>query len=95
MHPNSSVPEKTGVPPKIEDVKTFVKQGQDAQKAAEKIISEANASGVSAASVREELGTHEFACCANELQPCKHWVWDTQTGEGYRNVLSGRFLEVD
>lgn len=33
----------------------------------------------------------ELPCCKNELQPCKHWRWDTNTGEGYVNVLSGRY----
>lgn len=37
----------------------------------------------------------EQDCCKNDLQPCKHWVWDTQTGEGYRNTLSGRVMEVE
>lgn len=37
----------------------------------------------------------EKPCCANELQPCKHWVWDVSTGEGYKNSLSGRFMEVE
>lgn len=82
----------TGVPPKIEDVKTFVKQGQDAQKAAEKIISEANASGVSELFDNEHL---ELSCCQNEFRPCNHWVWDVQTGEGYRNSLSGRYREAE
>lgn len=88
------VPVKTGGVPKIEEVKTFVAQGQAAQKAVddllgnttpEKNISEANASGVSS----------ELPCCLNETQPCKHWVWDVNTGDGYKNILSGRFLEVE
>ena len=37
----------------------------------------------------------ELPCCANEFKPCKHWVWDVTSGEGYRNILSGRFLEVE
>lgn len=37
----------------------------------------------------------EQACCQNELQPCKHWVWDSSTGEGFKNSLSGRFMEVE
>lgn len=37
----------------------------------------------------------EFACCSNETRPCKHWVWDSATGEGYRNTLSGRFREAE
>lgn len=50
--------------------------------------SEANASGVSRDDVLEQ------PCCGNEVRPCKHWVWDTN-GEGYRNSLSGRFIEVE
>lgn len=46
-------------------------------------------SGVTGAVPREQ------PCCMNELQPCKHWVWDTQSGEGYKNVLSGRFMDVE
>ena len=38
-----------------------------------------------------ELG--ELPCCAG-ARPCKHWVWDTATGEGYRNSLSGRLREA-
>ncbi len=37
----------------------------------------------------------ELPCCKNENQPCKHWVWDISTGEGYKNSLSGRLLEVE
>jgi hypothetical protein len=39
--------------------------------------------------------TSEQACCLNEIQPCRHWVWDVQTGDGYKNSLSGRFMEVE
>jgi hypothetical protein len=38
---------------------------------------------------------NEDECCKHPTQPCKHWVWDTQTGEGYRNSLSGRYREAD
>lgn len=41
------------------------------------------------------LDSAEQPCCANENRPCKHWVWDTATGEGYRNTLSGRFKEAE
>lgn len=37
----------------------------------------------------------ELPCCINETQPCKHWVWDSKTGEGYVNSLSGRIMEVE
>jgi len=37
----------------------------------------------------------EFECCRNETRPCKHWVWDSASGEGYRNLLSGRFREAE
>lgn len=40
-----------------------------------------------------ELG--ELPCCANPNKPCKHWVWDVTTGEGYVNSLSGRFMEAE
>lgn len=42
-----------------------------------------------------DITTLEQPCCQNEMQPCKHWVWDLQTGDGYRNSLSGRLMEVD
>ena len=32
----------------------------------------------------------ELPCCKG-ASPCKHWQWDSSTGEGYRNSLSGRF----
>ncbi len=54
--------------------------------------SEANTSGVSSSG---STSASELACCANVTQPCRHWVWDTSTGDGYRNTLSGRFLEVE
>ncbi len=37
----------------------------------------------------------EQMCCKNDNQPCKHWIWDTSTGEGYVNILSGRMMEVE
>jgi hypothetical protein len=37
----------------------------------------------------------EFACCQNETRPCKHWVWDVNTGEGYVNTLSGRSRDAE
>lgn len=37
----------------------------------------------------------EKPCCLNEITPCKHWVWDINTGEGYSNSLSGRFREAE
>lgn len=37
----------------------------------------------------------ELPCCLNDTVPCKHWVWDTATGDGYKNVISGRFMEVE
>lgn len=35
----------------------------------------------------------EAVCCANDLQPCRHWSWDGNQ-LGYVNSLSGRFMEV-
>lgn len=43
----------------------------------------------------DHLAAGEFACCLNETRPCKHWVWDTNSGEGYKNSLSGRFKEAE
>lgn len=39
-----------------------------------------------------EIG--EYECCIAPT-PCKHWVWDVQTGEGYKNILSGRTREAE
>ena len=36
----------------------------------------------------------ELACCNNST-PCRHWQWDASTGEGYKNILSGRFREAN
>lgn len=68
----------------------------------EKIKSEPDGSGVSGLFADEKVKVHprfiygdEQPCCLNETQPCKHWVWDVNTGDGYKNILSGRFLEVE
>lgn len=37
----------------------------------------------------------EQSCCVDDFHPCKHWIWDTQTGEGYKNILSGRYKEAE
>lgn len=37
-----------------------------------------------------ELG---YACC-KEDKPCKHWVWDSATGDGYINSITGELREV-
>lgn len=37
----------------------------------------------------------ELDCCQHPTRPCKHWVWDTASGEGYRNTLSGRYREAE
>lgn len=79
-------PEKIGVPQKNEAPKPRVDDLFP-----EKNNSEPSGSG--ALPTRDEL--IEQPCCANDLTPCKHWVWDAQTGEGYKNVLSGRLMEVE
>lgn len=45
--------------------------------------------------IAEVQAAIELPCCLNETQPCKHWVWDVNTGDGYKNSLSGRFMEVE
>lgn len=45
--------------------------------------------------VVSDLFSGEQLCCANENKPCKHWVWDAKTGEGYINILSGRAKEAE
>lgn len=64
----------------------------------EKIISGATPDRVDDLFTKSNLPDNmqlEQPCCANEFKPCKHWVWDVSTGEGYRNSLSGRFMEVE
>ena len=42
-----------------------------------------------------DFSANEMECCQHPIHPCKHWVWDIDTGEGYRNTLSGRYKEAD
>jgi hypothetical protein len=42
-----------------------------------------------------DFSANELECCEHPTRPCKHWVWDADSGEGYKNVLSGRFREAD
>ena len=37
----------------------------------------------------------EQECCQHPTRPCKHWVWDNDMGDGYKNTLSGRQREAD
>lgn len=37
----------------------------------------------------------EMDCCQHPSYPCKHWVWDVESGEGYKNTLSGRYREAE
>lgn len=37
----------------------------------------------------------ELECCQHPTRPCKHWVWDTDSGDGYKNSLSGRYKEAE
>lgn len=41
-----------------------------------------------------DITSLEYSCCLNETKPCKHWQWDSASGEGYKNILSGRFREA-
>ena len=43
---------------------------------------------------RSEANPSEFPCCANEIQPCKHWVWDINLAV-WKNSLSGRLMEAE
>ena len=42
-----------------------------------------------------DFTANEQECCQHPTRPCKHWQWDVQSGEGYKNILSGRFREAD
>ena len=35
----------------------------------------------------------KLPCCLGN-KPCKHWVWDMNTGDGYVNTLTGEVKEV-
>lgn len=37
----------------------------------------------------------ERSCCEHPYKMCQHWVWDSASGEGYRNTLSGRYREAE
>lgn len=43
----------------------------------------------------DDMSDGEKLCCKNTFRPCAHWVWDSETGEGHRNSLSGRFRELE
>lgn len=45
--------------------------------------------------VAERQLSGELPCCSNETKPCRHWVWDVASGEGYVNTLSGRQKEAE
>lgn len=34
-----------------------------------------------------------YPCCEGK-SPCKHWQWDSVSGEGYINILTGKRREV-
>ena len=35
----------------------------------------------------------KLPCCLGN-KPCKHWVWDMNTGNGYVNTITGEVKEV-
>lgn len=35
----------------------------------------------------------KLPCCLGS-RPCKHWLWDMNTGDGYVNALTGEVREV-
>ncbi len=35
----------------------------------------------------------KLPCCLGS-KPCKHWLWDMNTGDGYVNALTGEVREV-
>lgn len=90
---------KNTPPIKIQDVQNFVTRGQAAQVAVNDLIKKSEPVGSTPvtpdtfASMTKTAG--EQVCCGNETKPCKHWVWDVATGEGYVNSLSGRVMEVE
>ena len=99
VHPvKYGTPAKTATPQKIADVKTFLAKGQSAQAAVDDLLKKL----LSATPNLDDtpmpftnLSGVELPCCQNPDQPCRHWVWDVQTGEGYVNTLSRRKLEVE
>lgn len=41
----------------------------------------------------KRMDSLEMPCCS-DIKPCKHWSWDSSTGAGYVNSLSGRVKEA-
>lgn len=79
--------DSTPIIPVINDLFADNKKSDGATPPISEIISEPAATAV--------VEDAELACCKNPTKPCKHWVWDTSTGEVYRNILSGRYMEVE
>lgn len=36
----------------------------------------------------------QMSCCKSRTTMCKHWVWQTETGDAYVNRLDGEVVEV-
>lgn len=56
--------------------------------------SEAKASNISGRKTAGAQVAGQLPCCKSRTTMCKHWVWDSSTGEGYINKLDGELLEV-
>lgn len=75
-------------------------QGETWEQSMERLESEVKKSEATPQPVTDDLFVKalpslENGCCMNEVKPCSHWKWDSETGEGYVNVLSGRKMEIE
>lgn len=77
--------------PKKSDVSDLLTPAEKGEAVPRKIISEPTAVPL----VSDEPYALEQTCCQNDTKPCKHWVWDVSTGEGYVNTLSGRSRDAE
>lgn len=83
----------TGNGPLIPEKKSLLPDGKDE-------FEGASEAGVSFGSTppgpngfKQILDDLEKSCCRGS-SPCKHWVWDSSSGEKYINSLSGREREA-
>ena len=84
-------PTETPPSPKITEAKTF--ERYEAAKVTADLFKEPLRKITSELTVSPD--SLEQDCCEHPSRPCKHWVWDNVSGDGYKNILSGRFREAD
>lgn len=55
-----------------------------------KLPKEIQGAFVSADSIKRDPKPKEEQPCCQDPTPCRHWVWDINSGDGYVNSISGR-----